>query len=78
MQKEQKNSFKKLNDSLFRVIDRLDDETLSASKLQNEIARANAISSAGKVIIQTVKTKTEIARLKGGKVILADVGIEYE
>lgn len=78
MAKEEKNSFKKLNDALFRAIDRLDDESISASKLQNEIARANSISSAGKVIIQTVKTKTEIARLKGGKVILDEVGIDYE
>ena len=75
---EKSNSLKAINNYLFRALERLDDDTASPSKMQNEIARANAISSASKVVINTLKTRIDVARLKGGKQILDDVGLDYE
>ena len=78
MELEKSNSLKAINNYLFRALERLDDDTATPSKMQNEIARANAISSASKVIINTLKTRIDVARLKGGKQILDDVGLDYE
>ena len=78
MDLEKSNSLKAINNYLFRALERLDDDTATPSKMQNEIARANAISSASKVIINTLKTRIDVARLKGGKQILDDVGLDYE
>lgn len=78
MTKNQKNNLRRINEVIFRAIDRLDDDSLNSEAMANEIARANAISSASKVVIQTVKVKVDIAKLKGGKKILDDVGLDYE
>lgn len=75
---EKSNSLKAINNYLFRALERLDDDTASASKMQNEIARANAISSASKVVINTLKTRIDVARMKNGKQLLDDVGLDYE
>lgn len=75
---EKSNSLKAINNYLFRALERLDDDSMSTSAMANEIARANAISSASKVVINTLKTRIDVARLKGGKQILEDVGLDYE
>lgn len=75
---EKSNSLKAINNYLFRALERLDDDSMNPTKMQNEIARANAISSASKVVINTLKTRIDVARLKGGKQLLDDVGLDYE
>lgn len=75
---EKSNSLKAINNYLFRALERLDDDSMSSSAMANEIARANAISSASKVVINTLKTRIDVARLKGGKQLLDDVGLDYE
>ena len=78
MNLEKSNSLKAINNYLFRALERLDDDSISTSAMQNEIARANAISSASKVVINTLKTRIDVARMKNGKQLLDDVGLEYE
>jgi hypothetical protein len=75
---EKSNSLKAINNYLFRALERLDDDSMSSSAMANEIARANAISSASKVVINTLKTRIDVAKLKGGKQLLDDVGLDYE
>lgn len=75
---EKSNSLKAINNYLFRALERLDDDSMSSSAMANETARANAISSASKVVINTLKTRIDVARLKGGKQLLDDVGLDYE
>lgn len=78
MEERPKNSLKKINDAIFRAIERLDDDNLNENNMNKEIARANAISSASKVVIQTARIKIDIAKLKGGKKILDDIGLDYD
>lgn len=75
---KKENSLKTLNETLFRALERLDDNSISNEQMQNEVARTKAISDASKVVIQTVKVKIEIAKLKGGKKILTDTGLSDE
>lgn len=75
---EKSNSLKAINNYLFRALERLDDDSISTSAMANEIARANAISSASKVVINTLKTRIDVARMKNGKQLLDDVGLDYE
>lgn len=75
MTKNQKNSLKTLNETLFRAIERLDSNDITNEQMQTEVARTKAISDASKVVIQTVKVEIEIAKLKGGKKILGNVGL---
>lgn len=78
MELEKSNSLKAINNYLFRALERLDDDSISTSAMANEIARANAISSASKVVINTLKTRIDVARMKNGKQLLDDVGLDYE
>ena len=78
MNLEKSNSLKAINNYLFRALERLDNDSTSTSAMQNEIARANAISSASKVVINTLKTRIDVARMKNGKQLLDDVGLDYE
>ena len=78
MDLEKSNSLKAINNYLFRALERLDDDSISTSAMANEIARANAISSASKVVINTLKTRIDVARMKNGEQLLDDVGLEYE
>ena len=78
MELEKSNSLKAINNYLFRALERLDNDSTSTSAMQNEIARANAISSASKVVINTLKTRIDVARMKNGKQLLDDVGLDYE
>ena len=78
MDLEKSNSLKAINNYLFRALERLDDDSISTSAMANEIARANAISSASKVVINTLKTRIDVARMKNGKQLLDDVGLDYE
>ena len=75
---EKSQSLRAINNYLFRALERLDNDATSTSAMQNEIARANAISSASKVVINTLKTRIDIARMKNGKQLLDDVGLDYE
>ena len=75
---EKSNSLKAINNYLFRALERLDDDSISTSAMANEIARANAISSASKVVINTLKTRIDVARMKNGKQLLDDVVLDYE
>ena len=72
------NSLKVLNETLFKAIERLDDDSISNEQMLQEVARTKAISDASKVVIQTVKVKIDIAKLKGGKKILSDIGLSDE
>ena len=78
MELEKSNSLKAINNYLFRALERLDDDSISTSAMANEIARANAISSASKVVINTLKTRIDVARMKNGKQLLDDIGLDYE
>jgi hypothetical protein len=48
-----KNKLSDLNDHLFSVIERLDDESLTGDALTQEIARGRAITGAATAIIQS-------------------------
>lgn len=63
--KEQKetDTFKKLNDYLFRALDRLDDDK-EQIRDSNYVARANAIISGAKAILNTTRVQMQLAEMK--------------
>ncbi len=52
-----------LNNHLFEMIERLNDEELTNDKLDLEIKRANAMSSISKQIIDNAKVELEATKL---------------
>lgn len=57
------NKLVDLNNHLFEMIERLNDEELSDEDLEKEIKRANAMSSISKQIIDNAKVELEATKL---------------
>lgn len=51
-----KNKLVDLNNHLFEQLERLNDEELSPEKLKQEISRAKAMASIGKVVVENANT----------------------
>lgn len=58
-----KNKLSDLNDHLFAQLERLNDETISAEEMKNEIEKAKAMEGIAKSIIETSKTVLDAATL---------------
>lgn len=56
------NRLEDLNDILFNQLVRLDDDEISDERLNKEIARAGAISTVGKTIIDNANTELNAAK----------------
>lgn len=59
-----KNKISDLNNHLFAQLERLNDETLSGDKMKEEIARANAITSVSKCIVDSATLELNAIKLK--------------
>ena len=62
-----KNKISDLRDHMFAALERLGQEDLSKEDLEKEIARSQAISDVGKVIVESAKTEVLFAKLMGKK-----------
>jgi hypothetical protein len=51
------NKMSDLRNHMFAALERLNDENLSADQMKSEIAKAQAISEIGKVIVDSAKTQ---------------------
>ena len=60
-----KNKISDLRDHMFAALERLGNENLSEEELKQEIARSQAISEVGKVIVESAKTEVMYAKLTG-------------
>lgn len=60
-----KNKISDLRDHMFAALERLGNEDLSEEDLKKEIARAQAISDVGKVIVESAKTEVLFAKMTG-------------
>lgn len=58
-----KNKISDLRDHMFAALERLGNETMTEEELKNEIARSQAISEVGKVIVDSAKTEVLYAKL---------------
>lgn len=58
-----KNKLVDLNNHLFEMIERLNDDELNNDELEKEIKRANAMSSISKQIIDNAKVELEATKL---------------
>lgn len=58
-----KNKLVDLNNHLFEMIERLNDENLTNEDLQKEIGRATAMSNISKQIIDNAKVELDAAKL---------------
>jgi hypothetical protein len=57
------NKISDLRNHMFAALERLNDETLSDEQVKSEIAKAQAISEIGKVIVDSAKTQVLMMRL---------------
>jgi hypothetical protein len=62
-----KNKISDLRDHMFAALERLGQEELTKEDLEKEIARSQAISEVGKVIVESAKTEIMYAKLSGKK-----------
>lgn len=62
-----KNKIADLRDHMFAALERLGNEEMSDEQLKSEIARSQAISEVGKVIVESAKTEVLYAKLTGKK-----------
>lgn len=60
-----KNKISDLRNHMFQALERLNDENLTEEQLKQEIARAQAVSEVGKVIVDSAKTEVMFAKLQG-------------
>lgn len=60
-----KNKISDLRDHLFSQLERLNDETISAEDMGQEINKAKAISSIGHVIINSAKIEIDFIKATG-------------
>lgn len=63
-----KNKISDLRNHMFAALERLSNEDLSADDLKIEIARSQAVSEVGKIIVESAKTEILFAKVTGGKV----------
>ena len=57
-----RNTLMDLNNHLFAELERLGDEDLSQEELEKEIARADAITKVGNVLVTNAKTALEATK----------------
>lgn len=57
-----RNTLMDLNNHLFAELERLGDEDLTQEELEKEIARADAITKVGNVLVNNAKTALEAAK----------------
>ena len=57
-----RNTLMDLNNHLFAELERLGDEDLSQEELEKEIARADAITKVGNVLVNNAKTALEATK----------------
>lgn len=77
MKTAKSNSLKTINEMLFKQLDRLDMDGMSAERLSLEVARANSMAGTSKVILNTIQTQMNVNKLKEkGVEILKEVGFD--
>lgn len=59
-----KNKISDLRNHMFEALERLNSDELSEDQLKSEIARAQAISEVGKVIVDSAKTEIMFAKVQ--------------
>ena len=57
-----KNSLADLNNHLFEIIERLNDDDLTDEKLEREVRRADAVTRAAKAIVDNTNTALNIKK----------------
>lgn len=57
-----RNTLMDLNNHLFAALERLGDEDLTQEELEKEIARADAITKVGNVLVNNAKTALEATK----------------
>lgn len=57
-----RNTLMDLNNHLFAELERLGDEDLTQEELEKEIARADAITKVGNVLVNNAKTELEATK----------------
>ncbi|MFC3875396.1 hypothetical protein [Neisseria musculi] len=59
-----KNSLLDLNNHLFVVLERLNDEDIAGERLEQEISRAKAVNSVAESIVNNARVALEAEKLK--------------
>jgi hypothetical protein len=59
-----KNKISDLRNHMFEALERLNSDDLTEDQLKSEIARAQAISDVGKVIVDSAKTEIMFAKVQ--------------
>lgn len=61
-----KNSLADLNNHLFEMIERINDDSLTAEKLELEQKRTEAVVGISKTILESGRLQLEILKMQGG------------